>query len=132
MEGENKKILIVEDDADFVKVLKDGLAQHGFSHVTSASDGEAGLQKAIEEKPDLILLDLILPKMRGEEFLKKLRGHEETHAVAVLIVSQLSDYEKISETMALGIKGYLVKSDFSLDSMIGQIQTILSEERKKE
>jgi len=131
MDPAKKKILIVEDDADFVKILNDGLSQRGFTNVMSASDGEMGLARAIEEKPDLILLDLILPKMRGEEFLKKLRAHDDTHAVAVLIVSQISDYEKILETMSLGIKGYLVKSDFSLESMIGQIETILSEEEKK-
>lgn len=131
MNNDEKKILIVEDDANFVKILTDGLRQSGFNNISSAFDGETGFKKALEEKPDLILLDLILPKMRGEEFLKKLRAHEDTHTLAVLIVSQLSDYEKISETMSLGIKGYLVKSDFSLESMIGQIRTILAEEEKK-
>lgn len=131
MKEGDKKILIVEDDADFLKVLKDGLSQYGFTHVISAVDGESGFAKAVEERPDLILLDLILPKMRGEEFLKKLRAHKDAHTLAVLIVSQLSDYEKISETMSLGIRGYLVKSDFSLEGMIGQIRTILAEDEKK-
>ncbi|PIR69911.1 MAG: hypothetical protein COU47_00555 [Candidatus Niyogibacteria bacterium CG10_big_fil_rev_8_21_14_0_10_46_36] len=131
MDKNTKRILIVEDDANFVKVLEDGLSQHGFTQIITAVDGEEGLTKATQEKPDLILLDLVLPKMRGEDFLKKLREHEDIKATAVLIVSQLSDYEKISETMSLGIKGYLVKSDFSLESMISQIETILSEGEKK-
>lgn len=130
MDDEKKKILIVEDDANFVTILTDGLRQSGFSNVSSAFDGEAGFKKALEEKPDLILLDLILPKMRGEDFLKKLRAHEELARVPVLIISQLEDYEKIAESMSLGIKGYLVKSDFSLETMIGQIRTILMEEEK--
>lgn len=122
-----KKILIVEDDIDFVRVLTDGLKGRGFTAVASAFDGEEGFRKAIAEKPDLILLDLVLPKMRGEEFLKKLRAHPDVHATAVVIVSQLSDYEKISETMALGIKGYIVKSEFSLESFIDQIERIFEE-----
>lgn len=121
------KILIVEDDADFVKILSTGLVDYGLKNIITAFDGEEGLEKAIKEKPDLILLDLILPKMRGEDFLKKLRAHPDIHAIAVLIISQLSDYKKISETMSLGIKGYIVKADFSLDRMIAQIERILDE-----
>jgi DNA-binding response OmpR family regulator len=122
-----KKILIVDDDKIFSKVLRDGLVlkNNGDCEVINAYDGEDGLEKAKKEKPDLIVLDLMMPKIGGLEFLKKMRINKDLSGIPVLVSSQSSDVEKISEGLELGIKGYIVKTDYSLDSVIGQIRDIL-------
>ena len=79
-----------------------------------AYDGEDGLAKAKEVAPDLILLDLMLPKKDGIAVLKEMREDDKTKDIPVMILSQLSDTDKISEGVALGVVGYLVKVDYSL------------------
>ena len=78
-------------------------------------------------KPDLILLDLILPKKDGMAVLHELRESDETKSVPVMILSQLSDTEKISEGVALGVVGYLVKVDFSLAEVVEKVKGVLGE-----
>lgn len=123
---EKKKILIIDDDKIFSKVLKDALlSMRGERYeVTVVHDGDAGLSAIKEVSPDLIILDLVMPNVGGIEFLKTLRAQADTPP-PVIISSQLSDIEKISEGMALGIKGYIVKSDYSLDDIIKQVDEIL-------
>jgi len=104
----SKKILIVEDEQAIADAMQTGLTDAGYDAIT-AYDGEAGLNQAKELIPDLILLDLMLPKKDGMTVLKELRENEETKEVPVLILSQLSDTSKISEGVSLGVVGYLVK-----------------------
>lgn len=122
-----KKILIVDDDKIFAKILKDGLmSEAGKYEIVTAVDGEEGLTKAQEWHPDLIVLDMMMPKMSGIDFLKKLKLFNVTPAIPVVISSQLMDVEKISESVELGVKGYIVKSAFSLDNIVKQVENILS------
>ncbi len=123
-----KKILIVDDDRIFSKVLKDAFssAENIDYKIISAYDGEEGLKKAKEEKPDLIILDLMMPKIGGIDFLKQIKKNNGVIDIPVLISSQVSDIEKISEGMELGIVGYIVKADYSLDSIIKQVEDILN------
>ncbi len=122
-----KKILIIDDDKIFSKVLKDAFAftASGKYEVINAHDGEDGFEKAKKEKPDLIILDLMMPKIDGIGFLKKMKIQEGSLDIPILISSQSSDIEKISEGMELGIVGYIVKSDYSLESIIKQVEDIL-------
>ncbi len=124
-----KKILIIDDDKIFSKVLKDAFASTGNEDyvVVVAHDGEEGFEKAKEEKPDLIILDLMMPKVGGIDFLKKMKMQEGVQNTPVIISSQISDIEKISEGMELGIKGYIVKADYSLESIIKQVKDILDD-----
>jgi len=85
------------------------------------------LLKAKDEKPDLIILDLMMPKVGGIDFLKKMKMQEGVQNTPVIISSQISDIEKISEGMELGIKGYIVKADYSLESIIKQVKDILDD-----
>lgn len=124
-----KKILIIDDDKIFSKILKDGLTQGGKHEVTVAHDGEEGLEKVKESRPDLIVLDMMMPKVGGIDFLKKLKLFNITPQVPVLISSQLMDVEKVSDAVSLGIKGYIVKSDFSLDNIVKQVDSILDKEQ---
>lgn len=122
-----KKILIVDDDKIFSKILKDGLmSETGKYEIVTAVNGEEGLEKAQEWHPDLIVLDMMMPKMSGIDFLKKLKLFNVTPAIPVVISSQLMDVEKISESVELGVKGYIVKSAFSLDNIVKQVENILS------
>ena len=82
----SKKILIIEDDSSLRNVLQDKIKHEGFS-VFTANDGQEGLETAIKEKPDCILLDVIMPKMSGIQMLKKLREHAWGKTVPVLLLS---------------------------------------------
>src|SRR3989344_5975909 len=122
-----KKILIVDDDKILSKILRDGLVAGGQGkyEVFSAFDGEEGFEVALREKPDLIMTDLIMPKVTGIEFLKKLRAEDWGKDIPVIMETQLSDLENMSEGMELGVKGYIIKSDYSLDTIFRQVDDIL-------
>lgn len=113
-----KKVLILDDDAVFMKLLEDGLNQKKSYKIFTARDGEEGLKSALENKPDVILSDLMMPKVNGLEFVKKIRSYPELAHTPVFIISQVSDPEKVAEGAILGISGYIVKSDLSMDSII--------------
>jgi DNA-binding response OmpR family regulator len=121
-----KKILIIEDEQAIADAMKTGLTESGYD-AEVAYDGEEGEKKAKELKPDLILLDLLLPKKDGMTVLKDLREEEVTKEIPVLILSQLSDTDKISEGVSLGVVGYLVKVDFSLAEVVEKIKGVLEE-----
>ncbi|OHA83437.1 MAG: hypothetical protein A2408_02080 [Candidatus Yonathbacteria bacterium RIFOXYC1_FULL_52_10] len=120
-----KKILIVDDDKIFAKILRDGLGveRKDVYEVTAVHDGEEGLAKIQELKPDLVVLDIMLPKITGIEILEKLK--EEGVSTPVLMSTQIADLEKISRVVELGAKGYIIKSDYSLEHIIRQIDEIL-------
>lgn len=127
MENKNKnkdKILIVEDEATLQKALTDVLDQEGYN-VISALDGMRGLELANQEKPDLILLDIILPKMDGFEILKKIKGNKETSEIPVIILTNLSDLDNIQKALDLGATTYLVKADFHLEDVLKKVREIL-------
>lgn len=111
-----EKILIVEDEADLVKLLRHGLEKEKF-RVTSAKDAETGLKLARKEKPDLILLDVMLPKMDGLEFLKTIRS--EVDIPILLLTAKRSEMDRILG-LKLGADDYIVKP-FSLAELQARI-----------
>lgn len=120
-----KKILIIDDDKIFAKILRDGLGSErkDVYEVTTVHDGEEGLAKIGELSPDLVVLDIMLPKITGIEILERLK--EEGKTPNVLMSTQVADLEKISRAVELGAKGYIIKSDYSLEHIIRQIDEIL-------
>lgn len=122
---DKKKILIIDDDKVFIKVITDTITQKGTYDIVTASDGEEGLKKSLKEKPDIILTDLRMPNMDGVEFIRKLREHSEFTNTPVFIVSQFSEPDKIAEGTILGIKGYIVKADMSVDEILEKIEKFL-------
>ena len=121
-----KKVLIIDDDATFQKTITETLKAISLD-VISAFDGAEGLARALTEKPDLILLDIKMPKLGGLDFLKQLQEKSGgSQPIPVLITSNISSAENISEGVALGIKGYIVKSDESLDTIVGHVQALLA------
>jgi DNA-binding response OmpR family regulator len=109
-----KKILFVEDEAALQKTLGEFLRDEDYE-VFSALDGETGARLAMEEKPDLILLDLILPKMNGFEVLKVLKENEETKDIPIIVLTNLEEIGDIEQALSLGATTYLVKANDDLE-----------------
>src|SRR3989344_5993723 len=116
-----QKILIVEDDDVLSGVIIDNLAQAGFSTVR-AKDGEEGLFMSLEEKPDLILLDILLPTMDGLTVLKKLREDEWGKNVKVMMLTNLGDAENISKAIKQGSFDYILKSGWKIEDIVEKVK----------
>jgi len=114
-----KRILIVEDDAFLVKIISNRLTEEGFE-VEVADDGEAALVKILNQDYTLIILDLIMPNKNGFEVLRQMK--KDQCDTPTLVFSNLSQTEDKEEVMKLGAKGYYVKSDISVDEMVGLIK----------
>lgn len=122
------KILVVEDEEILLTALSEELKQEGFE-VLGAKDGIEGVEKATKEKPDLVLLDLVMPRLDGIGALKQMKENTETKDIPVVILTNLSDYDKISDALSLGAMDYLVKANYRLEELIQKIKTVL--ERKE-
>ena len=120
------KILLIEDDSGFRRTYEDVLVSDGYTVVT-AEDGEQGLAMVRTEKPDVVLLDLILPKLPGFEVLKRIRADAETKDMIVLIMSVLGEQSNIQKGLALGANDYTVKGSYKPNEILGKIQALLTE-----
>jgi DNA-binding response OmpR family regulator len=120
-----KKVLVVEDDIKMRKILVDELKKQGFSTI-EAGNGQDGLDLALKEKPDLILLDLIMPVMDGLEMLNRLRAEKEGQKVQVIILTNSGDFGKIAEAVEKGICSYIVKSDITTDDLVKKVGDFLN------
>lgn len=118
------KILFIEDEVALQKTIGDALRKEGYQ-VISALDGESGLRLAQQELPDLILLDLILPKMHGLDLLEELKKNEKTKEIPVIVLTNMEDVQGIEKAISLGARAYLVKSDYKLEEVIKKIKDIL-------
>jgi PleD family two-component response regulator len=121
---EPTKVLIVEDDPITIKIVKHILEQHNFK-VGFATDAEGGLKKVFKEKPDLILLDIMLPGMDGFQLLAKLQASEETSRIPVVILSSLSAEKDILKGLEKGATDYILKP-FSPQILFFKIKKIMS------
>jgi DNA-binding response OmpR family regulator len=131
MELTGKKILVVEEDAALSTALHDTLVGAGFA-VYRASNGLDGLLVASQERPDLILLDIMMPVMNGWEMLEKLRGKDDWgKCVPVIILTNLSAGEdaQIRRIAELGPSFFMEKASWTMDGIVGKVQEVLSEER---
>jgi two-component system alkaline phosphatase synthesis response regulator PhoP len=121
----DKRILLVEDDRFLRRACEASLRQRGFT-VLTAADGEEGLRRAREEAPDLVLLDLLMPRLGGLEVLRALRADERTRAMPVLILSNSSREQDLAEIQRLGVSGYLVKANLSLQALAERVTALLA------
>jgi len=125
-----KCILFIEDESALQKTFGDFLSQEGYEMI-SALDGEVGLRLANPptggQKPDLILLDLILPKVNGFEVLKQLKESPATKEIPVIILTNLEGIKDIDRVIGLGASAYLVKTQYTLDEIIAKIKNVLGE-----
>ena len=119
-----EKILIVEDEAILAEMYQDKFTQSGYE-VSLAFNSEEGLTLAKKERPDLILLDILLPKENGIQFLKRLKEIPEVNQIPVVA---LSNYEQIAtqkEAFQLGVKAYLIKTQFTPKELLEEIKKYL-------
>ena len=120
-----KKLLIADDEQFITSAYNDGFQRAGFN-VVVAHNGEEALQKITSEKPDIVLLDLSMPKMNGFEVLKKIKADPTLQTIPVLILSNLSQEADEAEVKKLGATGFIVKSDISLQDLIVQVNQIIT------
>lgn len=121
-----KKILFIEDEPALQQTLGDFLKSSGF-HVLAAYDGMTGLAMAKKELPDLILLDLILPKKNGFDVLAELKGDESTAVIPVVVLTNLESAEDIDWTLEAGAVAYLVKTNYRLEEVLEKVKNVLGE-----
>lgn len=120
----SKKILIIEDEKDLRFFLATTLKSEGFE-IIEAIDGETGIEKAKKEKPDIILLDLLLPGIDGFEVLSQLKKDEELEKIPVFVLSNFDQEEKKEKSFKLGAVDYLVKANFSLEEIVEKVSSFL-------
>ncbi len=116
-----KKILIVEDEKNMRESLKEAF-EEGHFEVLTEEDGENVIDIVKEKEPDIILLDIILPKKDGFEVLSELKGDVNTRNVPVILSTNLSDPSDIQKALDLGATTYLVKSNYSLEDIVKKIK----------
>lgn len=119
-----KRILVIEDDQFYASIFQRKLMIEGYD-VVLASDGEQGLKAMREQKPDLILLDMIMPVKDGFETLKELKNDDTLKNIPVIILSNLGQEEDITKTKELGASDYIVKSNMSIAEMVEKVRQIV-------
>ncbi len=117
-------MMIVEDDAVLVNALTLSLEDEGYE-ISVATDGEEAEKKILSEKPDLILLDLLLPIKSGFEVLKVIRANEATKNIAVVILTNFEQETSVDEGMRLGAKDYIVKANIDIKDIPGIVKKYL-------
>ncbi len=117
----NKKILVVEDEKFMLEALSDKLKKEGFK-VLQAKNGQQGLETALRKHPDLILLDIVMPKVDGLTMLKNLRKDEWGKEAIVILLTNLNSTEKIAEAVGEGMHEYLIKSDWLLSGVVNKVK----------
>lgn len=122
--GNMSTILIIEDDKFLRELIARKLVSENFD-ILEAVDGENGLKVLKENKPDLILLDLILPGIDGFEVLSKIKGDPSISSIPVIILSNLGQREDVERGLNLGAVDYLVKAHFTPNEIVGKIKEII-------
>ena len=123
------KILVAEDDKLISGSLCDALKSEGHEPV-AAYDGEEAVAKTKESKPDLVLLDIMMPKLDGIGVLWELKSNNDTAKVPVIVLTNIGDVETISKIVEAGATDYLLKSDQSIDEVVKKVREVLSRDVK--
>lgn len=119
------KVLVVEDDKLILEMVSKAFTDTGYD-VCKAENGEEGLEKAREFVPNIIILDIVMPKMDGITMLGRLRETEWGKDTPVIILTSQLDSEKISETMSNKVFKYIIKSDFDIQNLLESARILLS------
>jgi CheY-like chemotaxis protein len=120
-----RRVLLAEDDRFLRKAAETALKRHGFT-VVPAVDGEEALRLARAEPPDLVLLDLIMPKMQGFEVLRALKADPGTAPIPVVILSNLGQDGDVKQAMEAGAAGYFVKANLSLQDLVKRVGELVA------
>ncbi len=118
------KILLIEDEEMLANMYETKFKNEGFN-IRKALDGETGLRMAIEDKPDIILLDIIMPKLDGFSVLKKIKENDKIKNVPVVLLTNLGQDEDIKKGQTLGAAGYLVKANLTPIEVVNKVKEYL-------
>jgi CheY-like chemotaxis protein len=123
MDDNSKKVLIVEDDVSYRDSLSAYLSGHGLE-VSIAEDGEQAMEKILFHLPKLVILDLLLPKLKGAEVLKRIRDYPDKNIsnVLVIVLTNLSSPQQIEEVKSFKIEAYLAKSENNFEEILKVVQ----------
>lgn len=118
------KIVFIEDEPSLQKTLGAFLTAQGYE-VFAALDGETGLAAVRREHPDLLLLDLVLPRKHGLEVLEDIRKDQEIAAIPVIVITNMESSDAVERAVELGAKAYLVKTNYTLEEVLAKIKNVL-------
>jgi len=121
-----KKILLVEDEKIIVDVLEKKLVKEGYE-VVVAQDGEEGLRKMKEVKPDLVLLDIVMPKKGGFEVMEEMKKDKELKETPVIVISNSGQPVELDRAQRLGAKDWLIKTEFDPNEVIEKVKKYIKE-----
>ena len=124
-QASNKKILLIEDEAMLLEMYTLKFSEGGFK-VIQAKDGESGLELAKKEKPTLILLDIIMPKLDGFAVLKRLKENEITKDIPIILLTNLGQDEDIKKGLALGAVDYFIKANHTPTQIVEKVKETLA------
>ncbi|MCA9357154.1 response regulator [Candidatus Nomurabacteria bacterium] len=117
----DKRILIIEDEPDIREAMAEAITQAGYEALT-AENGQVGLEMALAERPDIILLDIIMPIMDGHQMLAKLRIHPWGKSVKVIMLTSMDDVKNIGMAHEGSITDYIIKAHSSLDEIVSKVK----------
>jgi len=120
-----RRVLIAEDDRFLRRAAEARLRRHGLE-VLTAVDGEEALRIARAERLDLVLLDVVMPKLEGFEVLKLLKADEATASIPVIVLSNLGQERDVAQAKALGAVAFLVKAHLSLQDLVDRVDAVLA------
>ncbi len=123
-----KKILLVEDDNFIIDIYITKLKEVGFS-VQSAVNGEDALAKIKQSRPDLVLLDIVLPQVTGFEFLQEIKNMPELKNVPVIVLSNLGQKKEVEKGLSLGAAKYLIKAHYTPTEVVEEIRAVLNKNK---
>lgn len=126
MESTGKKVLIVEDDTLLLTTLAHQFEDVGYT-VLTANDGETGVDLYLKEKPDAVVMDVMMPRKDGVEMLEEIREKAPEHQAPVIVLSNANDMDYVARALGQGAVAYLLKSDRQLDSVV----TLVTEKIQK-
>lgn len=125
-----QKILIADDEEILRRIYSDRLTFEGFD-VETAADGEEALTKINTSAPNLILLDILMPKLNGLQVLEQLNTNPAHKTIPVIVLSNVANDENIKKALSLGAKDYLLKTNFSPNEIINKIKTLIDSGSEK-
>ncbi len=125
---DKKRVLVIEDESPLSRILEEALTERGFV-VDVAVQGEEGWHKTKEHIPDVVLLDIIMPKLDGFVYLKRLRNAKKLAHIPVIILSNLGQEADIAEARELGAIDYLIKSNHTIEAIVQRVEAIFHESK---
>jgi len=128
MQIQKRTILLVEDELPFRQIYRDALHMHGYE-VVEAESGEEALQVVADTPPDLVLLDIVLPKLSGFDVVTALKQAPKTKDIPIIVYSVLNDRPSIDRALALGANDFTVKGETPAFEVVNKIQTLLGDDR---